>query len=78
MYANWEDKKIALSFRGTSSPKDMLTDMSLDLAAFNPEGDETSKQPEEVAEEISEEEWESGPFGGMYKGLKVFSSSTFN
>lgn len=49
----------------------MLTDMSLDLSAFSPEGDEESKHPEEVAEEIPEEEWEKGPFGGMYKALKV-------
>ena len=71
MYANWEERKIVISFRGTSSPKDMLTDMSLDLAAFNPEGDDESKQPEDVAQEISEEEWENGPFGGLYKALKV-------
>ena len=50
----------------------MLTDMSLDLAAFNPEGDERNKDPEEVAQEIPEEEWEKGPFGGMYKALKVW------
>ena len=38
MYRSTEKKQIVISFRGTSSPKDMLTDMSLDMAAFDPAG----------------------------------------
>ena len=38
MYRSTEKRQIVISFRGTSSPKDMLTDMSLDMAAFDPAG----------------------------------------
>ena len=48
----------------------MLTDVALDLAAFNPPG-RSSRSPDEVAEEMSEEEVENGPLGGLYKGMKV-------
>lgn len=70
VYRSVAKKQIVISFRGTASPRDMLTDMALDLAAFNPPG-RTSRSPEEVAESMSEEEVENGPLGGLYKGMKV-------
>lgn len=73
IYRCLERKQIVISFRGTSSPKDMLTDAALDLAAFNPGGSRQSRPPEDVAEEMSEEELENGPLGGLYKGMKVGS-----
>lgn len=48
-----------------------VTDMALDLAAFNPGNRRKSKGPEEVAEEMSDEEIEKGPLGGLYKTMKV-------
>lgn len=74
IYKSAAQKQIVISFRGTASPRDMLTDMALDLAAFNPEGGRTSRSPDEVAEEMSEEEVEKGPLGGLYKGMKVTST----
>lgn len=71
IYRSTEKKQIVVSFRGTSSPKDMLTDMALDLAAFDPAGRSETRSPDEVAESMSEEEIENGPLGGLYKGMKV-------
>lgn len=71
LYRSKAKKQIVISFRGTASPKDMLTDMALDLAAFNPGGKDDSRSPDEVAESMSEEEMENGPLGGLYKGMKV-------
>lgn len=71
LYRSTENKQIVISFRGTASPKDMLTDMALDLAAFDPAGKKDSRSPDEVAEGMSEEEMENGPLGGLYKGMKV-------
>ncbi len=71
LYRSAEKKQIVISFRGTASPKDMLTDMALDLAAFDPAGKTDSRSPDEVAESMSEEEMENGPLGGLYKGMKV-------
>lgn len=71
IYRSTEKRQIVISFRGTSTPKDMLTDMALDLAAFNPSGKGRSRSPEEVAEEMSDEELENGPLGGLYKGMKA-------
>lgn len=71
LYRSTEEKQIVISFRGTASPKDMLTDMALDLAAFDPAGKKDSRSPDEVADNMSEEEMENGPLGGLYKGMKV-------
>ena len=71
MYRSTEAKQIVISFRGTVSPKDMLTDMALDLAAFDPADKKDVRSPDEVAEDMSEEEMENGPLGGLYKGMKV-------
>lgn len=71
IYQNTEKRQIVISFRGTTSPKDMLTDMALDLAAFDPAGKTDTRSPDEVAENMSEQEMEDGPLGGLYKGMKV-------
>ena len=59
--------EIVIAFRGTSSPADMAKDALCDLAAFSPGDRPQSRQPEEVAEEISDEEVAEGPMGGMFK-----------
>ena len=49
MYRNEEDREAVVAFRGTESPKDMLTDMNLDLLEFNiPGHDRQSKAPKQV------------------------------
>lgn len=71
LFKSTEERQIVIAFRGTSTPKDMLTDMALDLAAFNPAGKNNSRTPEEVAEELSDEELEKGPLGGLFKSVKA-------
>lgn len=71
IYRSTDDRQLVISFRGTSSPKDMLTDVALDLAAFNPGGKYKSRAPEEVAAAMSDEDLENGPLGGFYKTMKA-------
>ena len=64
------ESMVASKVKRPSFQNWMLTDMALDLAAFNPPG-RSSRSPDEVAEGMSEEEVENGPLGGLYKGMKV-------
>lgn len=66
VYVN-DSHEIVISFRGTSTPADMLKDAVFDLAAFSPGDRPKSHQPEEVAEKVSDEELEEGAMGGALK-----------
>ena len=70
VYVN-DDHEIVIAFRGTASPADMVKDALVDLAAFSPGNRPDSRQPEQVAEEVSDEELEEGPMGGFLKTAKV-------
>ncbi|KAK9818196.1 hypothetical protein WJX72_008645 [[Myrmecia] bisecta] len=61
VYRNKEERQAVVAFRGTSSPRDMLTDMTLDMAAFNPGHRPDNKGPEELAaEEAQQAQQEQG------------------
>ena len=71
IYRNNSTREAIVSFRGTSDPKDMLTDAAMSLSAFSPGQRPDSRSPEEVADSLSDEELENGPLGGIFKGIKV-------
>lgn len=70
MFVN-DNHEIVIAFRGTSTPVDMIKDAVFDLAAFSPGNRPKSKGPEEVAEEVSDEELEEGGMGGFLKFAEV-------
>ena len=71
IYRNNSTREAIVSFRGTSDPKDMMTDAAMSLAAFSPGQRPDSRSPEDVANGLSDEELENGPLGGIFKGIKV-------
>ena len=71
IYRNNSTREAIVSFRGTSDPKDMMTDAAMSLAAFSPGQRPDSRSPEDVANSLSDEELENGPLGGIFKGIKV-------
>ena len=75
IFRNIDDHEIVLSFRGTMTPGHMLTDIDLDLAVFNPGGRRESRSPEDVADEIPDEEIIKGPLEPLMNMAKVGSIS---
>ncbi|KAK9813880.1 hypothetical protein WJX73_003222 [Symbiochloris irregularis] len=69
-----DNHEIVVAFRGTSSPADMIKDAVFDLAAFSPGNRPKSKGPEEVAEEVSDEDLEKGGMGGFLKFAEMIDS----
>ncbi len=72
IYRNNKSREAIVSFRGTSDPKDMMTDAAMSLSAFSPGQRPNSRTPEEVADSLSDKELEDGPLGGIFKGIKVW------
>ena len=70
VYVN-DSHEIVVAFRGTSTPADMIKDALFDLAAFSPGNRPKSRQPEEVAEEVSDKDLEQGAMGGFLKTAQV-------
>lgn len=52
VYRNAEERDLIFAFRGTSSPKDMITDMSVELRPFKPGQKITPPSDEEVTEQL--------------------------
>lgn len=52
VYRNAEKRDLIFAFRGTSSPKDMITDMSVELKPFVPGKIVSEPSAEEVADEL--------------------------
>ena len=71
IYRNIDDREAIVSFRGTMTPGHMLTDIDLDLAAFNPGGRRESRSPEDVSDEIPDEEIMKGPLEPLMNMCKV-------
>lgn len=74
IYRNIDDREAIISFRGTMTTGHMLTDIDLDLAAFNPGGRRESRSPEEVSDEIPDEEILKGPLEPLMNMCKVVPS----
>jgi len=52
VYRNPQQKDLIFAFRGTSSPKDMLTDMSVELKPFKPGQKVSEPSEEEITQEL--------------------------
>lgn len=76
IYRNIDEREAIISFRGTMTPEHMLTDIDLDLAAFNPGGRKECRSPEEVSDEIPDEEIMKGPLEPLMNMCKVGCSQT--
>ncbi|KAK9918553.1 hypothetical protein WJX75_004940 [Coccomyxa subellipsoidea] len=71
IYRNEQTKEAVIAFRGTSNPKDMMTDAALAMSAFSVgHRSSGSRSPDDVAAELSDEEVLQGPLGGIFAGIK--------
>jgi hypothetical protein len=71
IYRNDALREAVVAFRGTSNLQDMMVDAALALSAFSPGAGQQSRTPEEVAEQLSDEDLMRGPMAGLFRSLKV-------